>query len=439
MAYPPITALPPAPQRNTAPETFIATADTFVAALATLRAEANALATWEQSTAAQVTSNAATAAAAAATVVNAPGTSATSSTSLAIGLGSKTLTIQTNKAFAVGQPVIIANTTAPENYMTGQVTAHNSGAGALTVAATATGGSGTFSAWTISLTAIVTDNTPIGTINAWLPGYFTAAANSGYVNALASANTVAAANAYLNPRGWYVCDGAAVNVAGALVFNAAGRYLPNLTDNRFLMGGAVAGVVGGNNSAAHSHTAPAHTHTLSAHTHTGPSHTHTLSAHTHAGPSHTHTLSAHTHAGPSHTHTLANHTHTIGLSHNPGGLETDPYRDGGRLLGNLTTSAPSVANTGASGTAATGGPSVANTGAGGTAATGAPSVANTGAGGTAATGAPSVANTGAGGNTATGGPSVADTGSGGAVATGGASATENRPSYLSCFYIIKVL
>ena len=409
MAYPPITALPPAPQRNTAPETFIATADTFVAALATLRAEANALATWEQSTAAQVTSDAATAAAAAATVVNAPGTSATSSTSLAIGLGSKTLTIQTNKAFAVGQPVIIANTTAPENYMTGQVTAHNSGAGALTVAATATGGSGTFSAWTISLTAIVTDNTPIGTINAWLPGYFTAAANSGYVNALASANTVAAANAYLNPRGWYVCDGAAVNVAGALVFNAAGRYLPNLTDNRFLMGGAVAGVVGGNNSAAHSHTAPAHTHTLSAHTHTG--------------PSHTHTLSAHTHAGPSHTHTLANHTHTIGLSHNPGGLETDPYRDGGRLLGNLTTSAPSVANTGASGTAATGGPSVANTGAGGT----------------AATGAPSVANTGAGGNTATGGPSVADTGSGGAVATGGASATENRPSYLSCFYIIKVL
>ena len=81
--------------------------------------------------------------------------SATSATSLTVGIGSKSLTIEAGKSFAVGQPVVIASTGSPTNYMTGQVTSYNSGTGALVVNATAIGGSGTVAAWTISIASIV--------------------------------------------------------------------------------------------------------------------------------------------------------------------------------------------------------------------------------------------------------------------------------------------
>ena len=83
--------------------------------------------------------------------------SATSTTSLTVGTGSKSLTIEAGKSFAVGQPVVIASTAGPTNYMTGQVTSYNSGTGAMVVNATAIGGSGTVAAWTISIASIVTD------------------------------------------------------------------------------------------------------------------------------------------------------------------------------------------------------------------------------------------------------------------------------------------
>lgn len=89
----------------------------------------------------------------AASALNAPGTSATSTTSLAITAGSKDLTIQTGKAFAIGQWVIVANTATPSNYLIGQITAYNSSTGALTVNSSFVNGTGTFAAWTVSLTA----------------------------------------------------------------------------------------------------------------------------------------------------------------------------------------------------------------------------------------------------------------------------------------------
>lgn len=94
---------------------------------------------------------AALAAAAAGSAVNAPGTSATSTTPRTVGTGTLTLTIQTGKAYAVGQFVVVASTASPENYMSGQVTAHDAGTGALTVNVTRVGGSGSFSAWTVSV------------------------------------------------------------------------------------------------------------------------------------------------------------------------------------------------------------------------------------------------------------------------------------------------
>jgi hypothetical protein len=101
--------------------------------------------------AAEVAADKTVAAAAALTAINAPGTSATSTTSLAIGTGSKTLIIQTAKSIVVGMSVKIASTASPTNWMHGDVTAYVSGTGSLTVNVTTINGSGTLAAWTVSL------------------------------------------------------------------------------------------------------------------------------------------------------------------------------------------------------------------------------------------------------------------------------------------------
>lgn len=94
------------------------------------------------------------AAAAVQSAINAPGTSATSTTSLAIGTGEKSLTLaQTGKAFALGQYVQVVSTASTQNWMVGAITAFNATTGAMTINVTHTGGTGTISAWGISLAA----------------------------------------------------------------------------------------------------------------------------------------------------------------------------------------------------------------------------------------------------------------------------------------------
>ncbi len=91
---------------------------------------------------------------AAQSAVSAPGTEATSTTSNSVSTGSKTFTIQTGKAYSVGQSLVIANTAAPAtNWMFGQITAHNSGTGSITINVTRAEGSGTLTAWTLSISA----------------------------------------------------------------------------------------------------------------------------------------------------------------------------------------------------------------------------------------------------------------------------------------------
>jgi hypothetical protein len=112
--------------------------------------------------AAQVLANATAAAAAAVTAVNAPGTSGTSTSSIALGLGAKAFATQTGKAWAVGQWVNVARTSAPStSYATGIITAYNSGTGAMTVDVKQFAGSGTFTNWTISLSAPVAQTLPV--------------------------------------------------------------------------------------------------------------------------------------------------------------------------------------------------------------------------------------------------------------------------------------
>lgn len=64
------------------------------------------------------------------------------------------MTIQTGKAYAVGQTVVLASAANVANQMIGQITAHNSGTGSLTVNVSAIGGSGTFADWVVSLSAL---------------------------------------------------------------------------------------------------------------------------------------------------------------------------------------------------------------------------------------------------------------------------------------------
>lgn len=91
------------------------------------------------------------AAASAASAVNSPGTQATSTSSVAIGTGSKSLTLaQTGKAFVVGQWVAWTDSANPStNWMIGAITAYNAGTGDMTVNVSVSNGSGTVSSWVV--------------------------------------------------------------------------------------------------------------------------------------------------------------------------------------------------------------------------------------------------------------------------------------------------
>lgn len=90
----------------------------------------------------------------ASSAINAPGTSATSTTSNTVGTGSKTFTIQTGKQFSLGQFIIAARTANPANYMVGQIDQFDSSTGIIRLNVTVSGGSGTFSDWTLSLSVL---------------------------------------------------------------------------------------------------------------------------------------------------------------------------------------------------------------------------------------------------------------------------------------------
>lgn len=161
-----ITPLPVAPDPFTMDrDTFNITAAAFVLAqkaeaveLETFRTQVNTVkgemvthAADTSASAATATTQAGNAAASALTALNAPGTNATSTTSDTVALGSTTITIQTGKALVVGMFVLQASTALVSDYMIGQITAYDSGTGVLTHNVLKINGSGTYAAWTISL------------------------------------------------------------------------------------------------------------------------------------------------------------------------------------------------------------------------------------------------------------------------------------------------
>ena len=135
MTLPTISAAPTFPQRLVdTGDTFVTKADAANLWLEGLPTELNALAS------------------ALAATYTADNFLATSSTSLAITVASKTFTIETGRIFQLGQFVVAASAANPSvNYMVGQVTAHNSSTGSLTVDVIFVGGSGTKTDWLISV------------------------------------------------------------------------------------------------------------------------------------------------------------------------------------------------------------------------------------------------------------------------------------------------
>jgi len=78
-------------------------------------------------------------------------TNSTSTSTLTIGTGIVPLTVQASKSYVIGMTVKIASTANGANWMLGDVTAYNSGTGAMTVNVRTTNGTGVgLASWTIS-------------------------------------------------------------------------------------------------------------------------------------------------------------------------------------------------------------------------------------------------------------------------------------------------
>lgn len=79
-------------------------------------------------------------------------TNTNSTTSLVIGTGLQTLTVETGKALVPGMWILLAYPSDPSKNMTGQVTSYAAGTGALVLNVTAISGAGTYANWVGSVT-----------------------------------------------------------------------------------------------------------------------------------------------------------------------------------------------------------------------------------------------------------------------------------------------
>lgn len=78
----------------------------------------------------------------------------TSTTSLTVGTGIKSLAVDAGKGYVPGMEVMVASTASPANRMAGSVTSYDAGTGALVVSVTLSSGSGTAAAWTVSMATL---------------------------------------------------------------------------------------------------------------------------------------------------------------------------------------------------------------------------------------------------------------------------------------------
>ncbi len=259
---------------------------------------------------------------------------------------------------------------------------------------------------------------PVGSVIPFMGGYFTNSSNRGFISVLG--NSASEINSLLNSSGFYVCDGSACNVTISPIFNGSGRFLPNISDDRFIMGSTNIGETGGDNEYVHNHNME-HTHGIT-HTHTM-SHTHNMNhTHTHSHVHymrHYHGTSNHTLAAwqmPSHNHAHNGFVHTAGSE----------YGHDRKLAHVFTGAATSGGWTGGSGAHNHG-----NTGWGSNG-------DNTNEPNNATSSGPSVSNTGDTNTSSTGNPNNTNTSSISTSSTSNSTNKENRPKFLSCIYIMRI-
>jgi microcystin-dependent protein len=137
-----ITPLPSVPLRSDTPANFIVKADAFLGALPLFQSECNAVAI----------------------ALDLLSTNSVSSTSVAIGLGSKSFTVETNKSYVAGMTIKIASSASPSKWMLGDITSYNVGTGALVVNVLLIQDTGTFASWVVSQSPPIGDGNPPGTI-----------------------------------------------------------------------------------------------------------------------------------------------------------------------------------------------------------------------------------------------------------------------------------
>ena len=137
---PVIPPSPPAPARAQAPATFSQMADAFAAYIELMPGYYNGLADALEQLSAEIANQ---------------GFTASSTTSLTIGTGAKSLTASTGAAFIAGQAVLISANGNPGNDMTATIVAYNSVDGAMDVNVTSVNGSGTYNDWALALTLSV--------------------------------------------------------------------------------------------------------------------------------------------------------------------------------------------------------------------------------------------------------------------------------------------
>lgn len=121
-----------------------------------------------------------------------------STSSVVLGTGSKSLTVETSKPYQAGTPLRIASSAAPStNFMEGVVTSYNSGTGALVVDVISAVGSGTIASWSVNIGGgTVAGGSPVSIAQGGT-GATTAAnarANLGLATSPTFAGTISAAN-----------------------------------------------------------------------------------------------------------------------------------------------------------------------------------------------------------------------------------------------------
>ncbi|NOV29160.1 phage tail protein [Methylomonas sp. ZR1] len=244
-----ISPLPPVPLRSDTPAVFIAKADAFLGALSVFRTEANAVAE----------------------AMNLGAVTANSTTTMTIGFGGKSLTVDVSKSFVPGMTVKIASTANGANWMLGDVISYNATTGAMVVDSQKISGSGTgISDWTISQSAPGVSETT-GVI-----GYFpVSSAPSGWLkaNGAAVSRTVYWALFSLIGTTYGAGD-------GSTTFNLPdlrGEFLRAWDDGRGVDAGRSLGSVQSGSNASHSHTFITETENAY-HSHIDAGHTHLVSA-----------------------------------------------------------------------------------------------------------------------------------------------------------------